>query len=818
VLRVCSNANTRTVRYVSIRPTDILPFVQEIASRNFYAPSRYRRDLLQRMQRNIDGPPHRYRGKKLCLGLQGDGGTLSLLLLALATMTGCGYERAGAGSMTPTFSISPAPIYINGLPIEIHTVDTNCAGCNAVDSKGNLVDQFTATFSNGIKSPVSWSLTGGDAVSGPGTISSAGRYTPPGYLTEDRIRVVLTATADSDPSVKASTVIGVTPGFLEPLSPENVAIGSNGSTNITGYISEVGGRTGIDFEISASPDGTGTGLGTLGRTTCKRDRQVFTSCTVTYFPPASIAATGVTYVVAKAGASSARVATRILLNDEGLFSNPTSHQMQMPPPLQMGSSGGNNNDYDLSRNRVVDCCSGTLGSLLKGSDNKRYLLSNNHVLARSDQASVGDSITQPGLIDNNCMPNGEGQGITSIGSLTGWLALKSSTSNADAAIALVTSGSVDLSGDILEMGARQFDGTLGSAPPGTSSTGGKGESPVLQLKVAKSGRTTGQTCANITAINLDVSVDYYLDCAETKPYLSKIFTDQIAISGNGFSDAGDSGALVLDSSNAEPVGLLFAGGIDTSGVSHAVANPAPDVLNELNTQLGDGVAYSFVGGPDHVVSCLNYGDSTVERAQAISLSDAEIDRAQQAIAQARSLVDPASGILGEAMGKSNDDPGEAAIIVYTEEGVTVSVPASVGGVRTMVIPSNIRAVAAGAAPLTNATSALSGPGPSVLSSAIAIHQQVAASLMKANPAFFGIGVGVSLDNPAEAALVIYVDRKKLPGALPQSLARLRTRYIVLDRLHVTRSYAVPMRTAGHCQAHQATDRHPLWSSLDSKNP
>ena len=32
------------------------------------------------------------------------------------------------------------------------------------------------------------------------------------------------------------------------------------------------------------------------------------------------------------------------------------------------------------------------------------------MLARSDQASVGDAIVQPGLIDNNCTPNGDGLG------------------------------------------------------------------------------------------------------------------------------------------------------------------------------------------------------------------------------------------------------------------------------------------------------------------------------------------------------------------------------------------------------------------------
>ena len=198
----------------------------------------------------------------------------------------------------------------------------------------------------------------------------------------------------------------------------------------------------------------------------------------------------------------------------------------------------------------MDCCSGTLGSLVQDNIGRQYLLSNNHVLARSDHAQVGDAIVQPGLIDNNCTPNGDGPGTVPVGSLTGWLPLSSSQTNADAAIAQVDSRAVDPAGGILELGTRQADGTLAAAPPGISSTGGKGESGALDLRVAKSGRTTGLTCGGISAIGVDISVDYYRDCAETKPYLTKTFTNQLAVSGNRFSDSGDSGALVVDAGNA----------------------------------------------------------------------------------------------------------------------------------------------------------------------------------------------------------------------------------------------------------------------------
>jgi hypothetical protein len=728
-----------------------------------------------------------------------------LLAPAIAALTGCGHGIAAANSSNSTFSVTLGSAAGDSRAMGTVAIDTNCTGCNSIDARGSAVEQFSATLSSGGAAPVTWSVTGGDATSGPGTITETGQYTPPSYLTEDSVQVEITAALDSDSSIRASSILKITPGFLQPLTPENVALGANGSVNITGFVSEAGGDTGIQFQVAGSPTGTGAGLGTLGETTCKRDSQAFTACTVTYSAPAVVPATGATYVVARAGNTFSKMSMRILLNTAGISSNPATHQAQQSGSVQLGSSGGNNNDYDLARNQIVDCCSGTLGALLKGSDNRKYLLSNNHVLARSDHAGVGDPIIQPGLIDNNCKPGQEGSGPAPVATLSGWPALKSSSTNVDAAIAQVASDAVDQSGSILEMGVRQADGTLAAAPPGISSTGGRGESGALQLRVAKSGRTTGQTCANISALDFDVNVDYYQDCAETVPYLSKTFTNQIAISGDGFSDAGDSGSLVLDSGNGEPVGLYFAGGIDTAGVSQAIASPATEVLNELDLQVGNGVTYTFVGTQDHQVSCLNYGDGTVAAAQGRMLADTEIVRAQQAVEPARALLKTSSGILGVAAGKSRDHPGEAAVIVYVDENDSAIVPAIVGGVRTVVIATSGHAVAAGAAPLAN-TAALPTLPVAALNAAAAVKQQYASTLMKQNPGFFGVGVGQSLDNPRDAALVVFVDRRNLPAQLLRSIGGLRTRYVVMDRLHVTRSYAAPTQSRLHCKPHPATDR------------
>jgi hypothetical protein len=449
--------------------------------------------------------------------------------------------------------------------------------------------------------------------------------------------------------------------------------------------------------------------------------------------------------------------------------------------------------------------------LIQNSGGTQFLLSCNHVFARSDQASTGEAIIQPGLIENNCM---QGAGTTPVGVLTAWPPLSSALTNVDAAIAQVNSGAVSPTGAILELGLPGAGGVLAAAPPGISSTTGKGENGTINMTVAKSGRTTGLTCASISAVSATVEVSYFRDCAETEPYLTKTYTNQIEISGNQFSDAGDSGSLVVDASDAEPVGLFFAGGVTNTGSSEGVANPVSAVLAELDA-LPPGATYTFVGTTDHPVSCLNYGNATATAAQGTTLSDAQAVLAQQALTQARMLINPSAGILGAATGKSSDHAGEATVILYVDQSMSVTAQQMVNGVRTEVIPTTAQAVAAGAVPKTALESnTVSTLAPGVLTQAIAAKQQIEQNLMKQNPAFFGVGVGQSLDNPKEAALVIYVDRRQVPATLAPTINGLRTRYVIMDRLHVTRSYLTgPVRQQSHCMAHSVTHQTSQFDPL-----
>ena len=751
-----------------------------------------------------------------------------LLAPITIVVAGCGGHVAASGVSTAHGAVS----------LSIH------AAADQIDT--NRTTRLTATLSNGEAAKVTWSLSGGDPNAGAGSISRDGVYTPPSYLTRDSVAVEITAVS-ADKSSKADNVspqafpepettsLTVVPAFLQPLTPGNLALGPGGIVTISSSLSEVGGTGGIRFALAADKSGTPTSQGSLSTPHCVRgsvsgSNPAYTVCSVTYTAPSTLTASDSVYILGAVTGNPTLSWTRVLLSSTGITSNPAEHQGRLAVPVLLGSSSGSNTDYDANLGQLTDCCGGTLGALLQDASGNQFVLSNNHVFARSDQAIAGETIVQPGLIDNGCTPYGVGPGTTPVATLTGYPALASSATNVDAAIARVTPGLVDPKGSILEFGARQQDGTLAAAPPGISSSAGKGETASLGMMVAKSGRTTGLTCAAVSAINVDVTVDYFTDCAETARSMSKTFTNQIAIAGTNFSDAGDSGALVVDSTNAEPVGLFFAGGTDVNGVEHAIASPAADVLSTLDSQVtaanGAAANYSFVGGADHDVSCLSYEAPRDEEDRIgisgmaptnLALPAVDREHVEAALPQAQLLMNANNGILRIGVASSKDHPGQGAIAFFIDptsiaSGTTMRIPNEVGDVTTVVLPARSTSPATTEKPINAATQ----PRAASIAQALAVKQRIAASLMKSNHAIFGVGVGQSLDNPNDAAIILYVDRHKSDTDLPETIEGQRVRSILMDRLHVTRAHGALAGTApgrSNCASRRPTGDLPSTETL-----
>jgi len=120
---------------------------------------------------------------------------------------------------------------------------------------------------------------------------------------------------------------------------------------------------------------------------------------------------------------------------------------QQKAPIKLGTSGSNVKDINASF-----CCTGTLGSLVKDSSGNQYILSNNHVFARSNAGKAGELIMQRGYVDT--VPACSKNGTIKVANLTNFVKLNFTGGNntVDAAIAKVVSGQVSSTGTILEVG------------------------------------------------------------------------------------------------------------------------------------------------------------------------------------------------------------------------------------------------------------------------------------------------------------------------------------------------------------------------------
>lgn len=233
---------------------------------------------------------------------------------------------------------------------------------------------------------------------------------------------------------------------------------------------------------------------------------------------------------------------------------------------------------------------GTFGALATdNAEGRLLLLSNNHVLANSNDAQEGDSILQPGPADGGRLPadeigellrfvpiqfDGGGGTPPPPGGDCNWAALVEWLLNllgglmgsryraklydataeenlVDAAVAWVNAP--DVTPEILEIGT----------PTGVTEAS-------LGQTVQKSGRTTGFTRSTVQQVDVTVQVGY--GAGRTATFTNQILTGAL-------SEPGDSGSLVLDL-DRRAVGLLFAG---SSAVT--VVNPIADVLRLLNIAL-----------------------------------------------------------------------------------------------------------------------------------------------------------------------------------------------------------------------------------------
>lgn len=230
----------------------------------------------------------------------------------------------------------------------------------------------------------------------------------------------------------------------------------------------------------------------------------------------------------------------------------------------------------LSIGLADDLSAGTFGCLVR-REGRRFILSNNHVLAKSNRASPGSAVVQPGRRDGGVSadriaalaefvpiafdgeplpqpPAGCGARLAQVFGVSRAPAApvnQPGNNKVDCAIAALDDDAL-AGADILGIGA----------PIGTGAA-------TLGTPVRKSGRTTGLTSGVIEQIDVSIRIDFNGPAAT--------FTEQLL--AGAMSAPGDSGSAVLDL-QGNVVGLLFAG-----SATSTVITPIQLVLSALRVEV-----------------------------------------------------------------------------------------------------------------------------------------------------------------------------------------------------------------------------------------
>jgi hypothetical protein len=213
-------------------------------------------------------------------------------------------------------------------------------------------------------------------------------------------------------------------------------------------------------------------------------------------------------------------------------------------PVPVGSQISNVQSATTGGN----CGVGTFGAVVTDGT-QIYMLSNNHVIGRENDAQAGERIVQPGCATT------QADTVATFTRLVTMVFTSNASNRVDAAIAQSTDAQIDRQTNCVAYG---------------------GVRPAVQVllgdKVQKVGRTTGFKKGTVTGVNATVSITYTKGAAR--------FTGQIVIGQAGFGGMGDSGSIIVKDPTREAVALLFGG-----SSTQTLANPILEVETALGVKI-----------------------------------------------------------------------------------------------------------------------------------------------------------------------------------------------------------------------------------------
>ena len=201
---------------------------------------------------------------------------------------------------------------------------------------------------------------------------------------------------------------------------------------------------------------------------------------------------------------------------------------------------------------------------------------------------------------------------------------------------------------------------------------------------------------------------------------------------------------------------MFNGGDNVS----TVANPIQDVI----TAFGGGAAFTIVGGGDHSISCARQASASAAQVGVAQSALVPAERQRVAAVQkarSQSLMRD-FGFASVEIGPSVDNPNEGALILHVSGKTAPAVPAVIDGVRTRLLFDDP------AAQMPKISS-------QQISQAMAAKEAHVSEYL--GKGIQGMGVAISSDNPAEAAIAIYVIEGQTHPAIPAVIDGIRTKVI-----------------------------------------
>ena len=207
---------------------------------------------------------------------------------------------------------------------------------------------------------------------------------------------------------------------------------------------------------------------------------------------------------------------------------------------------------------------GTLGALVTDRVSGAHMaLTNFHVAAIDTGWAVGNTMTQPSLVDGGSCPGGD----------FGTLARAQLTDQVDGAVIAINAGK-STSCSILQIGD-----VAGTVAP-------------TQGPIRKRGRTTELTYGTVISTDVTLSLNYGNGIG-TRTLKHQIRIEADPAHNVSFGKGGDSGSVIVDDQR-RVMGLYFAGNVGTATVPEGrfgYANPIQVVLDTLNVDLCTAPAF-----------------------------------------------------------------------------------------------------------------------------------------------------------------------------------------------------------------------------------